>query len=194
MNEIRCFFCINLSEQMAGRIGLWIEQARRLYRNFRWVQIRNEHITLRFCGEVPEEQVRKVTALFAARLDAARRCPFEILLSAPGTFGRPPRVLWAGIQSSPALNELQCLVEDSCVEAGMQAETCRFLPHLTLARINVVPRPDWFEKLPSWTLGGEISAVSECLLMRSTLTPNGPHYSVIERFPMCCGKAALPST
>ena len=65
---------------------------------------------------------------------------FTLSLRAVGRFPEkpkaPPRVLWAGVTQTPALNKLQQKVTAALVTAGFQADDRPFHPHIALARLK----------------------------------------------------------
>lgn len=100
----------------------------------RWVPSENLHITLRFIGEVDEG----AAADLDAELARAPFAPFTLTLEGVGVFGasRRPRALWAGVAPSAELDILQGRVEAAALRAGQPAETRKFTPHVTLARLT----------------------------------------------------------
>lgn len=99
-----------------------------------WTPPENMHITLRFIGDVEEHQAEEIDHLLAG-ITAA---PLALELMGLGTFGEgaKARVLWVGVAPSPALSHLQAKVESACVRAGLAPEGRKFMPHVTLARLN----------------------------------------------------------
>lgn len=98
------------------------------------------HLTLRFIGEVDRgletPLAREITAA------VAERPRFPIRLRAAGVFpslGRA-RVLWVGVEETPALEALQRSVEAAVVRAGADPDPRPFRPHVTVGRIRR-PRP-----------------------------------------------------
>lgn len=100
----------------------------------RWSEPDTLHLTLRFIGEVPENQGQDIDAALAG-IDAA---PFPLTLDGVGSFGhgRGARVLWAGVEHSTALAHLAAKVESALVRAGLPADERKFTPHVTLARLR----------------------------------------------------------
>lgn len=150
----------------------------------RWVAAENLHVTLRFIGEVDEDVARDVDAALAA-VEAA---PFELSITGVGTFGRPPRVLWAGAESAPetALAHLYAGVESALVRSGQDPEGRKFSPHITLARFKDEPRMGHLSlflegharfALPPFTVEG-------FNLMRSRLSPGGAHYEAVAEYEL----------
>ena len=103
----------------------------------RWVNDDQLHLTLRFIGEVPENVGHDVDdALMSIRAPA-----FELELAGVGEFGgKNPRALWAGVRPNPALVHLQKKIETALQRIGLEAETRKFSPHVTLARMRSAPQ------------------------------------------------------
>lgn len=147
----------------------------------RWVDSDNFHLTLRFVGEVD----RHVAADLEAALASLAFAPFALELSGVGHFdgnGRA-RAIWAGVAPSPELDELQHRVELACRRAGLAPETRKFAPHVTLARLNSGSGfiGDWLARNGACSPG--TWPVDSFALFESDLTPNGPVYSELRRFP-----------
>ncbi len=100
----------------------------------RWVPAENLHITLRFIGEVAGHQAEEIDHALAAL--RARR--FPLVLAGVGTFSRAGRetALWVGVERSQQLDLLQSKIETALQRAGLEPERRRFVPHLTLARLD----------------------------------------------------------
>jgi RNA 2',3'-cyclic 3'-phosphodiesterase len=96
----------------------------------RWVDPGNYHLTLRFIGDVDEGVACDVDA--ALLHIQARR--FDMALAGVGRFG--DRMLWAGVEKSPPLVHLRDKVESTLVRLGLEPETRRYAPHVTLARLR----------------------------------------------------------
>lgn len=104
----------------------------------RWTEPEAMHLTLRFIGEVPEDQAAEIDVALAGVTAPA----FGLVLDGVGVFGsgRNARVLWAGVERNEALAHLQAKVESALVRAGLPAEERRFSPHVTLARLKDAPQ------------------------------------------------------
>ena len=66
------------------------------YSGIRWVKPETIHITLKFCGEIPEETARALSSLLDKELP---RGTFELAARGVGGFPKlsAPRVVWTGI-------------------------------------------------------------------------------------------------
>jgi 2'-5' RNA ligase len=182
---VRLFLAAELPE--AIRIGLAGAQ-RDLKTNcpgWRWVRPEGIHLTLRFLGEVPpgEDALQR-----EGWRRAASSCrPTSIRIGGAGVFPsvRRPRVLWVGVTEIGPGGRLEALsdaMECAARKAGFRPETRRFRPHLTLARVARGGRPS----APDHESVGEIGVVeiSEVVLFRSELRPEGARYTALDRFPL----------
>ena len=147
----------------------------------RWQSDLQLHLTLRFIGEVERPQAEDI-ALALSRLSFT---PFAVKVEGVGSFDTKGRSnsIWAGIAPSRELSDLQARVEQACRRAGAAPETRKFLPHITLARINAASGDiaPWLLRhsdlrLPPFT-------VRHFLLCESHLSEHGASYEDIARFP-----------
>lgn len=100
----------------------------------RWLDDHNMHLTLRFIGEVPEDQGEDL----ALALSAVKAAPFELRLKGVGHFGssRGARAVWADVEPAPELTELRNRIDATLQRAGLDPEHRKFRPHVTLARLR----------------------------------------------------------
>ncbi|MEL1250672.1 RNA 2',3'-cyclic phosphodiesterase [Aurantiacibacter gilvus] len=146
----------------------------------RWVDSDHFHLTLRFVGEVD----RHMAADLETALDGLAFTPFTLQLSGVGHFEGPKRAkaIWAGVMPSGDIDLLHYRTEMACRRAGLPPETRRFVPHVTLARLNAGSGfiGDWLR------LHGAFTAVpwpvDSFALFESNLTPNGAIYTELRRF------------
>ncbi len=105
----------------------------------RWVPEENFHLTLRFIGEVTPVQAEEIDLALATLRGKA----FSLIFAGVGTFAKGGREtqLWIGVERNPALDHLQGKIETALQRAGLPLERRRFIPHVTLARLdNAVPQ------------------------------------------------------
>ncbi|MGO4741233.1 RNA 2',3'-cyclic phosphodiesterase [Bosea sp. 2KB_26] len=99
----------------------------------RWIEPADYHVTLRFLGDVDRRMAHDVDS-FLADLQTQ---PFEVMLDALGSFGGDkPRAVFARVQPSRQLSELQADIERLMRRLGLPAEGRKFVPHVTLARLR----------------------------------------------------------
>jgi 2'-5' RNA ligase len=104
----------------------------------RWVDPENYHITLRFIGDIDERMADEVCSILH---DSRKRGPLTITIDGLDSFGGgKPRSVFARVSGNGALSELQAEQERMMRQIGLAAETRKFTPHVTLARMrNVSP-------------------------------------------------------
>ena len=99
----------------------------------RWITPENFHITLRFIGDIDESTARDVFLI----LSRIERAALSITIDGITVFGGDrPRALVAKIIPTSALIELQAEQERLMRRLGLPAETRKFTPHVTLARLR----------------------------------------------------------
>jgi RNA 2',3'-cyclic 3'-phosphodiesterase len=100
----------------------------------RWLDPEQQHLTLRFIGELDNGRLEEV----AEALALVEGWPFELGLEGLGHF--PPRgepqVLWVGVTKSPDLARLKRRIDRVLAAIGVPPEGRKFTPHVTLARVR----------------------------------------------------------
>jgi RNA 2',3'-cyclic 3'-phosphodiesterase len=100
----------------------------------KWVPKDQSHLTLRFIGEVDDNQYSQI-AYALSDVNASR---FNITFSGTGHF--PPRnrptVLWVGIEKNDEMMLLKQSIEDCLKTTGIGPEDRKFAAHITLARLG----------------------------------------------------------
>ena len=99
----------------------------------RWIERDNYHLTLRFVGDVEEGQARDL----AEALDSISVPSFETRLKGLGAFGgAKPHAIYVNAEMTPELKRLQAAHERACRQVGLEGETRKFTPHVTIARLK----------------------------------------------------------
>ncbi len=182
-HSIRAFLAVEPAPLVLRRIADHVEQlrAREHGEDIRWVANENLHVTLRFLGEVLEEDLeRMVPALEAA---VAKVCRFEVQLGRVVLFpsSRRPRVIALEIQPEEPLKELFQGVESGLKRAGFAAEKRSFRAHLSLGRLRGSAYPSLEGELG---LDGARFWINEVVLFRSVLRSQGAIHTALKQFPL----------
>jgi 2'-5' RNA ligase len=99
----------------------------------RWMEPRDYHITLRFIGDVDARVAHEI----AETLNEIRRPRLTVEFEGLSWFGADrPRAIVAKVRAMPPLLELQAEHEWRLRRIGLDAETRKFAPHVTLARLR----------------------------------------------------------
>jgi RNA 2',3'-cyclic 3'-phosphodiesterase len=148
----------------------------------RWVRPENVHLTLKFLGDVAENDLGRIAeALEPVRL---RHGTFEAGLSGLGAFpsARRARILWAGIgEGSESLRALARDVEASLEPLGFEHEDRAYVPHLTLGRARGRPVALEAVEFPSPV---NSFTVRNLELVESVLGGAGSAYSTLVSYPL----------
>src|SRR5512136_2172313 len=138
MDAIRAFIAIELPPSILDELG-------RIEARFkpqvpdaciRWVKPDSIHLTLKFLGQVPSDQIQLITASLRAAVVAHHAFTLEV--AGAGCFPNlsRPRVVWVGVQEEGhPLHALQRAVENAITPLGYPTEQRDFTPHLTLGRV-----------------------------------------------------------
>ena len=181
---MRVFVAVDLPENLKGELRVRQEKLKGAAQGGRWVRPEGIHLTLKFLGEISEEQTGQVTQALS---QVPRFEAFSVEVKGFGFFpnSRRPRVLWVGVEGGDPLAALAAQVEKSLQAVGFPSEDRPFKPHLTLARFRIPqPQPSLAKELSavhSPSLGR--ITVSQFSLIESRLNPQGAEYRKIADYP-----------
>jgi len=151
--------------------------------NARYSRLDQMHLTLRFLGNVPEDQKE----CLIHELENISLHSFNLRTDAFGVFPKRgmPRILWAGLKKDDVLNELQKTIEESAEKCGFEADNKPWHPHITLARLkgrnHITP-----EVLEEASNQNEtmMFPVDAFYLYHSELKKSGAVYSILKTFEL----------
>jgi RNA 2',3'-cyclic 3'-phosphodiesterase len=184
---IRAFLAVDLPDTY--RVGLATVQdyLKKSGADVRWTAVAGIHLTLKFFGEIDEDQVDTLAAA-AADITCATP-PFTLNVQGVGTFpgARNPRVIWLGLSGqTETLAVMVRNLEQAFAPLGFSPEKRSFTAHLTLGRVRssqgrealgralqTVTLPDFPELL-----------VDQLVLFRSTLRPQGALYTPLRQIAL----------
>jgi 2'-5' RNA ligase len=178
------FVAIDIDPGVLGAIGsLQRELGRDMpsSKGVKWVRPDLIHLTLKFLGDLDQAAADKACRVVAHA--ALRQAGFTVNVSGLGVFGRPARVLWAGIDRSYELGRFRASLEKYLVKAGMEADRQKYSPHLTIARVNNFKASKSVAQLAKehrTVQLGSFFADSVCMY-KSELTSGGPEYTLLSR-------------
>ena len=151
-------------------------------RGARWIDPENYHITLRFIGDIDDRTADEVVAA----LDRVHREPVQVRLDGLGSFGNgKPHVVWARVQPTTELSDLQAEQERILQRLQLPAERRKYTPHVTLARCRTSTNEDvakWLSErgdfqAPSFVAG-------RFVLFSAKASVGGGPYLVEEAYPL----------
>jgi len=189
---LRAFIAIKLSDELKGHIGeVQAELKRRAFGldGLGWVRPEGIHLTLRFLGDIAEEQAGALGALL--RDVAAGMKPFALEARGIGVFPNPraPRVIWLGLHGAPepmeSLRRMHARVEDGVVGLGFSREPRKFTAHLTLARVRDRKSGAALAKVLEANQDRAVGSfiATSVRLIKSELRPTGAVYTTLVEVP-----------
>ena len=189
---MRLFVAVELSRPLQAAVASLQGNLRRSGAAVRWVDPHNAHFTLKFLGEVSPNELLEIDG--AVRPAAAQFRPIALELTGLGRFperGRP-RVIWAGIGGEvDALRGLHATVEKRLAALGYPPERRPFRAHVTLGRVKGVRGLDDLDREIELRREVRLGALHarEAVLFASHLSPRGPRYEALSRYPFAGGRS-----
>ena len=181
----RVFLAIDLPNHLKSFIEQEQVKWKQVKSGVKWVRPNLLHLTLKFLGEVPEEQLPTISESLK---DICNNHPsFSLSLNGIGVFPTPvrPKVFWIGLAGE--LDKLKALhtdIETNLAQLGFAVEKRKFSPHITIARaktnknLNRLVTELAKTKLPTAPFG-----VDNVVLYKSILSSQGPKYiPIIQNF------------
>lgn len=175
---IRLFTAIEIPESLRTRLSFLQGGVP----GARWSPAENLHLTLRFIGEVDEATANDIDDV----LTGIHAPPFELTLRSAGEFGgRDPHALWIGVAPNEALMRLAAKIESALQRMGLAAETRKYAPHVSLARLRDAPIAKVREFLVTHAaFDSGPFAVQSFSLFSSYPSSNGSLYRVERSYPL----------
>lgn len=180
--RIRSFVALNIPAAVGAEVGPFIDDLRQKIRGVRWVRTGHLHLTMKFLGDVEEENMPAVAHALAGA--AAHVPPITVSIRGTGYFpprGRP-RIVWLDMaQGAEELTALQGEMEGVLEPLGFARERRPFRPHLTIGRVRELRERallmSLLEEAKERRWGTFCAETIH--LMRSELFPTGPRYSIL---------------
>jgi len=176
---MRLFISIEIPENIKDRI---IEVRKQLPKfEGKVIEKENLHLTLKFLGEVDENQIEEITN----KLDQIKFNSFNAEIDSIGFFDNrnskiyPKRmIVWLGVRNCEIL---QKEIDEKLKEFFEPEE--RFMSHLTIARVkNVNNKKEFTERLYKINIPPMNFYVNNFSLKESMLTPKGSIYKTLESY------------
>ncbi len=169
----RCFISLELPtviKDEALRIQHRLIQSNTV--SARYTAPENIHLTLKFLGEIPLSLIHQI-------LQKLELFTFEapiVKMGHVGVFSKHDvRIIWLHLKGVDALQKQV----DDLMEEWFKPED-RFMSHITLARVKkVIDKQKLFTFIDEQTVDSSVTATNRIHLMKSTLTPNGPIYEIM---------------
>lgn len=194
---MRLFVALDINDDIRDKITRFLEGVREFSPDAHWVRPESLHVTLKFIGEMPEEQLERIKNSLST-IEAEK---IEMRIRGHGFFPsvRAPRVFWIGIEADSRLSMLASQVQDNLSALNIPKEEHAFNAHLTLARgsggsgsprwrkgdganLNFKHLQERLAALPAPEFGK--MTAQEFFLYQTRLSPRGSKYTKLATFPL----------
>lgn len=181
---MRLFVALDIPDAVRAALSELSSRLKKACPEARWVRLEGVHVTLKFAGEVPTEDVEGIRRALS---ELPSFPPIEVRFAGLGFFpsARRPRVFWAGVETGPQLAALVAAIEMKLEAFGIPPEKRPFQPHLTLARFETPQSTQALsaavEALGTPEFGRE--TFREFHLYQSVLKRSGAEYTRLVTYP-----------
>jgi 2'-5' RNA ligase len=192
MDAIRAFIAIELPDAILAEVGNLEARLKPQMPHdaIRWVKADSIHLTLKFLGQVPSDQLGLIIS--SLRAAVTPHAPFTLEVAGAGCFPtiHRPRVVWVGVKEiDHRLHNLQRAVENAIGPLGYPTEVKDFTPHLTLGRLARDVRQADQKKIGEVMQTTEVGSlgkweVKQVALIKSDLKPTGAEYAILAHAPL----------
>lgn len=186
----RLFLAINLPQEIKSELQELVLKLQKNNKNkpIKWVELDNFHLTLHFLGDIPEEKIADIHQNLKPIVTNYPVLKFN-LLDKISAFPDPynPKVIFLEMEelNGGKIIKMQKEIGETLAKLGFKIDFRPFRLHLTLGRVKFKTSL----QLPNLRSSGasvgqgqfQISSID---LMESQLTPTGPIYSIINKYPL----------
>jgi 2'-5' RNA ligase len=184
---IRAFLAVDLPASLRPVLSWAQEELKKSGADVKWVPVGNIHITLKFFGNITDTQMGDISEAVTAL--AANQEPFTLKVTDAVAFPSPknPRVVWLGVGGDlEIVREFHRRLEIAFAALGFPPEDRPLSPHLTLGRVK---SPSGRTALTECLVHLPVPEappfqVSEIVLFRSNLSPQGATYLPLKVIPL----------
>jgi len=184
---MRTFVGIRLADELKEPFSSLCDELRRARVRVKWVEAENAHFTVRFLGEIGDEQMADIAESLETVVSAVPR--FDIELRRVGAFPNVnrPKVLWIGVNPTDGpMADVKLAVDTALADHGFPEESRAFHPHVTLGRVKDMSAAGMLKEPLQRAVDTNfgVMEVREVVFVQSTLTPRGPVYTDLRVLPL----------
>jgi len=183
---MRAFIAIDIGDNVRKKLVQAQDRiARTKAAKIKFVEPENLHITLKFLGEITEEQAEEIKEIL--QKIASKYKKHEVKVKGIGVFPNYSyvRVIWAGVEGDQIIKSMANDIEKELRKLGFKRDK-DFVAHVTIGRVKFVK-----DKVELMLTLKELTnedfgnfTVDAIELKKSTLTPKGPIYETLARFEL----------
>lgn len=177
--NIRTFIALEISDVIRNQITIIQKQLTNKGAELNWIKNENIHLTLRFLGEIDDNNHNKIFEAMNKVAENAR-C-LNLSLTELGMFSDKynPTVIWVGIGGE--VEELRQVAERCdyyLTASGFEIEKRYFKPHITIGRIKKLTDKKLFiSEVNGIKIDQTAFKIKKLNVVKSDLKPTGANYT-----------------
>lgn len=192
---MRLFIALELPPEVRQAATQVVRELKSSGADVKWVKPESMHLTIKFLGETPDQQVADIRKALEEAL--AGKSALDLTIKECGSFpgAKKPQVVWLGLDGQiEQLRDLAGAIEARLELLGFPPERRSFKAHLTLGRLRRGPKrggkrggsvvPLLRAIAANKDYQGPAFRADHVVLMKSTLTPSGPIYEPLAEFKL----------
>lgn len=179
---MRLFIALELDDEIRAEIFEEIKYLKSHFPKIRWVNPENLHITLKFLGDVEENDIEDICAAIDTVTENREGFSLEVVNLGCFPDMKYPRIVWAGCgEGSAYAADLVKALDDELKDLGFKPENHKYTPHITIGRVKQPSFAKGIETIISDAPRIEFGFldISNITLFMSELKKTGPVYSPI---------------
>ncbi|MCX5710748.1 MAG: RNA 2',3'-cyclic phosphodiesterase [Candidatus Omnitrophica bacterium] len=183
---MRAFIAIELPQETKDALARLQGQLEKTGADVKWVEPQNIHLTLKFLGEINDEQLKMINLIIDEV--AKENPPYKININELGAFPKIEnlRVIWVGIDTGDKeTKKIAQALEEKIQKLGIPKEDRAFSSHITIGRTrSALNRDILVEELKkrqeNFNPDHEEFTARKITLFKSTLSSAGPTYEPLK--------------
>lgn len=179
----RIFLGIPLSSEIKKKTKGIQKDSEGISGSFKLVEPDKVHLTLKFLGEIEEEELNRVKEILG-KLNLGEK--FKVKVKRMGVFPNESyvKVIWLGLENSEKVLALQKKIDNSL--SKMFPVEPVFLAHITLVRVKFVKDKEKLKEFLSKYKEVELGewGIDKVVLYESILKEEGSEYKVVEEYDL----------
>lgn len=186
MITVRTFIAFDTPGPIRDKMSELQAQLKKSGADVKWEKREKFHATIKFLGDVREDLLEAVLS----KIESVARdfSETDVVYRDLGGFPnrKNPRVIWIGCgEDGSRLQNLKSRLDRELLQSGFKEENRPFHPHITLGRIRSDKGlQDLLPMLENLTFEPQKARISEILVMKSVLKPEGSEYSIIKKLQL----------
>lgn len=175
---MRLFIAINLPKEVKDYL-FDLEEEFRDFGKFNFVAKKNLHLTLKFLGNINENQLKEIKE----RLKKIKSKSFEVSLNKLGIYPNEEfiRILWIDLNPKDKILELANNIDYELIQFPNDHP---FSDHITIARVKFMKDKEKFIKKLKLKVKQLSFKANSFELMKSDLSKDGSQYTVLEAYSL----------